>query len=90
MDQSNTHHDSDLPILHKKTGLPRIWKISWSAQMIKENSGLLPQHKVSAPANYTTLTPPTYLTILLVLARIFQQTGTSDISSFDLCIYAEL
>lgn len=46
--------------------------------MIKENSGLLLQHKVSAPANYTTLTPPTYLTILLVLARIFQQTGTSS------------
>lgn len=78
MDQSNTPHDSELPILHKKTGLPRIWKISWSAEMIKENSGLLPQHKVSAPANYTTLPPPTYLTILLVLARIFQQTGTSS------------
>lgn len=75
MDQSNTPHDSDLPILHKKMGLPRIWKISWSAQMIKENSGLLPEYKVSALANYTTLTPPTYLTILLVLTRIFQQTG---------------
>lgn len=75
MDQSNTPHDSDLPILHKKTGLPRIWKISWSAQMIKENSGLLPQHKVSSPANYTTLTPPTYLAILLVLARIFNKQG---------------
>lgn len=59
----------------KKTGLPRIWKILWSAQMIKENSGLLPEYKVPALANYTTLTPPTYLTILLVLTRIFQQTG---------------
>lgn len=77
MDQSNTPHDSDLPPLNsiKKTGLPRIWKISWSAQMIKENSGLLPEYKVSALVNYTTLTPPTYLTILLVLTRIFQQTG---------------
>lgn len=67
MDQSNTPHDSDLPILIKK----RVYQESGKFR------GLL-QHKVSAPANFTTLTPPTYLTILLLLARIFQQTGTSS------------